>query len=60
MAQSLIIAFTLKCRKSFVDSEGTNLIQETAEGIPEIHSFEKEAIDCEATIFVRYVARIQG
>ena len=40
------IVFPVKYRKTLLDSEVTNIIQETAEGIAERYPIEMEAIGC--------------
>ena len=41
------IVFPVKYRKTLLDSEVTNIIQETAEGIAERYPIEMEAIGCD-------------
>ena len=47
MADSLSHVFPVKYRKALLDSEVTNIIQETAVGIAERYSIEMEAIGCD-------------
>ncbi|MFB0507841.1 MAG: IS200/IS605 family transposase [Thermodesulfobacteriota bacterium] len=41
------IVFPVKYRKTLLDSEVTNIIQETAEGVAERYPIEMEAIGCD-------------